>query len=105
MGWLELVDQALVQTQEHLGEAATYTTSTGQATALTNGIFEEDAVIASPELGVPIRSGRPGLAVRLADLPTAPKRGDQVVARGTTYEVSEPVLDGQGGAMLLLHKL
>lgn len=106
MGWQDLADQTLIATQDLFGEAATYTRAAdGAVSALTRVIFDEDATVVSQELGVPVRSGQPGIAVRLADLSAEPARGDTVVVRSESFRVVDILGDGQGGAVLLLHRV
>lgn len=104
MGWLDLADAVLIGTQNALGEGATYTRKVdGSETSLTRVIFEEDAALVSPELGVPVRTGKPGIVVRLADLGFDPDEGDTVTVRSREFVVADIAKDGQGGATLLLH--
>ena len=104
MAWPDLADSVLTATQDVFGEAAIHTTALGVSTAIEKAIFEEDATVISPELGVPVRSGQPGIAVRLADIPTVPVRGDVVTVRSVEFTVADVVKDGQGGATVLLHR-
>lgn len=45
------------------------------------------------------------LFVRLADLPTAPLRGDEVEVGGTTYKVFEIEADTSGSAVLRMRQV
>jgi len=45
------------------------------------------------------------LFVRLADLPAAPLRGDEVVIDGTTYKVFEIEADTSGSAVLRMRQV
>jgi hypothetical protein len=69
----------------------------GQATI--RGVFESTR---EPE------DASPGvyavLFVRLANLPAAPLRGDEVVIDGATYKVFEIEADAEGAAVLRLRK-
>lgn len=104
MSWPDLADEVLVKTRDLFGEPATYT-AIGSSPLAISAIFDEDATIVSQELGVPVRSGRPGVGVRLSDLGVAPILGAEVTLRGMDFEVADVVRDGQGGAVLLLHRL
>jgi hypothetical protein len=44
------------------------------------------------------------LFVRLADLPAAPARGDEVETEGSRYKVFDIEADAEGGAVLRLRK-
>jgi len=45
------------------------------------------------------------LAVRLCDLPHAPRAGDQVDVSGASYQVWDVMFDGEGKADLALRTL
>jgi hypothetical protein len=104
VSWPDLADGVLVATRDLFGEVATYT-AIGASPLTISAIFDDDAVIVSQELGVPVRSGRPGVGVRLADLGVAPILGAEVSVRGMDFTVADVVRDGHGGAVLLLHRL
>ena len=103
MSWPAFADLVNVATRDTFGEPATYAPQGGAAPVSLTAVFEENALVVSTELGVLIRSGRPGIGVVLADIPVPPRRGDQVTIRSTAYKVQDVDPDGQGGAKLLLN--
>lgn len=97
---LDLADVTLQVTRDVLGSAVSYTpTSTGVAVPLT-GIWDRDHVSVQTEGELDVVSTGPMLAVRIADLPVAPAKGDTFVVAGVSYRVHRVATDGQGGAEL-----
>lgn len=99
MSWADLADVVNVAARDVFGEAVTYTPSGGAALALAtpfDAAYEEVVV----EDGVPVATTNPVLSVRLADLPTAPRKGDTFTVRGKGYKVKVVKPDGHGWARL-----
>lgn len=107
MGWDESADLLLGNCMEAFGgeELVTYTPVTGTPRQI-KAIFDESYRELDPQTGATFTSQHPVLGVKLNDLPAAsPRNGDQVTVKGTVYKVIEPQHDGQGGAILRLHKV
>ena len=89
------------------GEPVTYTPAGGQPFQAV-GIFTRAYVDvdAQSELGRPpgVASTRPVLDVQLAQFAQPPAPGDTVVVRGVSYRVAVPEVDGEGAALLPLHR-
>lgn len=106
MGWQDLVsrlDRACL-TAFKPDTAATYHPAEGDAVEI-ECIFDNGLTsIAVGEAGI-VETG-PRVFVRLEDLPTDPEvdDGPQITVDGVLYDVIETRPDGQGGAVLRLHK-
>jgi hypothetical protein len=104
MGFVAALAAADRAALTHLGGPVTYTPGGGPAVEVT-GVF--DAVYQRVEAGNPgVTSSGPAVFLRLADLPSDPEVDEDatVTVDGTTYTVSEPRPDGQGGVLLQLFK-
>lgn len=103
MGFRDLVDGALKSIRTTLGETISYTPGGGEAVEI-KGVFSDDFLELDPATGVPVQTKRPNVLIRLADLEAEPEQGDELTARDEDYVVHEVQKDGEGGALLLLHK-
>jgi hypothetical protein len=56
------------------------------------------------ENGTTHSTNQPCLGVKLADFTVAPRQSNFVTVAGTRYEIVDTLLDGQGGADLLLRE-
>jgi hypothetical protein len=97
-GWEAAVsdlDAAVVQT---FGREVVYLAEAGSA-ATVRAVFQpaREAEDAAPGVYAV-------LFVRLADLPAAPVRGDEVEIEGTRYKVFDIEADAEGAAVLRLRK-
>jgi len=97
-GWQAAVkdlDAAVVQT---FGREVLYLLEAGGAAAI-RAVFQpaREAEDASPGVYAV-------LFIRLADLPAAPTRGDEVEIEGARYKVFDIEADAEGGAVLKLRK-
>lgn len=78
----------------------------GVAAYAVRGIYASKPVeIQNPDTDMFHRGFQSQLGIRLAEYPIAPKQGDQIVMPQGAFEISDVVLDGQGGADLILQKL
>ncbi len=100
MAWGDVADLATKACQSVFGQAVTYTPSGGSAQSIT-GIFEAAYEVVDLDAAVPVTGTQPMLDVRLDDLDTTPAIGDTFVTGGSTYEVTDVQLGGQGTAKLL----
>jgi hypothetical protein len=97
-GWHEAVkdlDAAVVQT---FGREVLYLPEAGGA-ATVRAVFQPAREAEDTSPGV-----YAVLFVRLADLPAAPARGDEVEIEGVRYKVFDIEADAEGGAVLKLRK-
>lgn len=81
-----------------------YTPSGGAAQTI-RAVFDRAHVDVDPATDRPIVSTQPVAGIRLADLDTAPREGDEVTVGGTAYTVHRVEVDGQAGADLFLHEV
>lgn len=104
MGFSALLASADRSVRGILGDAVTYTPSAGSPVSV-KGIF--DSAYVRADVGDPgISTSGPALFVTLADLPADPETdyGATVTVGAVVYQVHEVKPDGQGGAVLLLHR-
>lgn len=104
MHWEKLADSVIKAGVGTFGRLVTYYPQY-EACFELRGIFDNAYIAVNPETGVPVDSSVPVLHIRLADLPCAPSPGDRVDISGCFYRVVSNQPDGQGAAMLILHKL
>lgn len=101
-GFPDLFDGVLKTATQVLGEPVTYLS--GATSAVIQGIVGNSYV----EVRVGEGPSQPTLAptcdIRLSDLSAPPARGDQVIARGITYNIIDSQENGQGGTTLVLQK-
>jgi hypothetical protein len=99
--WEDLADLANVAVRDAFGEEVVYTPVGGSPVALTAPFDAAHEVL---EVGgeVPVSTVRPVLDVRLADLPAAPQKKDEVRVRGVDYVVDIVQPGGHGTAKLVL---
>lgn len=103
MNWLDLTDTILKHSTETFGESVVYWPKAAPSFE-TQGVFDAAFITVDPSSGIRIQSTTPRLGVRLSQLPCEPAEGDRVEIRGRVYDVVEAQPDGQGGAVLLLHR-
>ena len=90
------------------GQPVTVTPLQSQPGALA---YPATAVFAEKAVTIPLEGGdgyhqtvQPELGIRLADYPVAPMQGDAVDMAQGSFVVFNVVLDGQGGATLVLRR-
>jgi hypothetical protein len=103
MGWKDLSAGLLDDCLATFGETVAYT-PVGGALLSIQAVFDADHVVADAQSGEAVTSVKPAIFLRRADLPAAPKRGDQVVVQGQTYKVIDWQPDSEGGGIAVLHK-
>jgi hypothetical protein len=69
------------------------------------GVFDAAYVLAEAGGRVGVTSSLPAVFVRLEDLPLNPDEDQPTITvAGVAYKIHEVQRDGQGGALLLLHR-
>jgi hypothetical protein len=103
MNWQGATAGVIDQVKGTFGRAVTYTPQ-GQAALTLDCVFNNPSI--AIEVGGDLNHTRsvPTLFVKLADLPSSPKKGDRVEVDGTHYRVIDSQEDGQGGSLLFLNK-
>jgi hypothetical protein len=105
--WPEFANMVQLAGQDGLGESATYS-RTGIATFAIRVIFNAAHEEINLEDGVPVSTVRPRAAVHLQDLVdnglAEPRQGDGLSVRSVDYEVVDIRDDGEGDAILILHR-
>lgn len=107
MSWPGMVDDVLERCLEAFGEEVEYRLSlTSPFNPVTiRGVFSSSHIVLDPATNAAIDTQMPGVGIRLADLPRAPREGDRIIIRGQEYRVIESQEDGEGGSLLLLNKV
>lgn len=104
MDWKKVADRVIKTGIGAFGRSVTYYPQHHECVEI-RAIFDQAYIAVNPDTGVPVDSQVPVLHVRLADLPFTPGQGDRVGICGAMYRVISNQPDGQGAAMLVLHKL
>lgn len=104
MDWAKATDSILTLCRDTFGKTVSYTVSGGGGTVSIKGVFDAQHVAPSVGNGPESSMVAPALGIRLADLPRKPAKGDWVGIDGVSYRVIDSQEDGQGGAMLILHR-
>lgn len=94
----DLFDQALKIVTGRLGETCSY--FRGPGPTLIEGVFDEAFERVELDSGVAVASVAPMILIRIADLPSEPRKGDRLYVRGNEYEVKFSRPDGNGAAEL-----
>ena len=68
-------------------------------------VFDNSYEAIDPDTEQLISANQPTLGVNLNKIDFEMRQGDQVQVRDTRYEITDKREDGQGGALLLLHKV
>ncbi len=104
MAFRDLAGRALSVCVRTFGEELTYTPSAG-GPAQIRGIWDWRHEAIDPDTGAVVSSNQVTAGVVLADLPAAPQPGDTITRQGVVYRLSDPPQeDGQGGAVLFMHR-
>lgn len=104
MNFRKRVNRLLGSCTKNFGESVTYFPKTGGAIKI-RGIFNNEHETVDPDTEQVISSNTPTLGVNLNDLSIEMKNEDQVQIRNIKHKVIDVQEDGQGGAILVLHKL
>lgn len=104
MDWKNLADTVISAGIGTFGTRVTYFPRNRDCVAI-KGIFDQTFIAVDVDAGVPVDSIVPVLHVRLADLPEPPGPDDKVEIGCNLYRVISCQPDGQGAAILVLHKL
>jgi len=97
------VDRVLNHGMKTFGETVTFYPKAGGIHKI-EAVFDNNYQAIDPDTEQVISANQPTLGINLNDVKFDIKRGDQVQVRDTRYEVNDKREDGQGGALLLLHK-
>ena len=98
------VDRVLTHGMKTFGETVTFYPKSGGAYKV-EAVFDNNYEAIDPDTEQVISANQPALGVNLNDVDFEMKRGDEVQVRETRYNVIDKREDGQGGALLLLHKI
>ena len=106
MGWADHVAAIDSAVQRHMGDALEYRTGYGEVFALV-GVFDAAYVRVDGGGEAGVSTVGPVLFARVIDLPAdyADDRDANVIVSGVEYRVHEVQPDGQGGVLLLLHRV
>lgn len=98
------VDRILKKSTEVFGEAVTLYPTSGGVYKL-RGVFNNEYQIVDPDTEQVISANQPALGINLNDFKGTIKTDDIVVIRDFKFKIVDKREDGQGGAVLLLHKV
>lgn len=98
MSFKTLSEQLVGLGQRVMGDDVTYSPAAGSPVTI-QGIFDNAWVDIEGVLSL-----KPTLRINLADLASAPDKGDEVTVDEVDYRVTESRVDGHGGSTLILHK-
>lgn len=105
MGFPEIADAILKTTTTALGVPIIYAPDEGEEIEL-NAVWDDNYVGVDPDTGAQVTSTSPRAGIRIADLgDITPTKDDRVTKGGQEYRISDFQKDGQGGAMLFLHRV
>ena len=98
------VDRVLNHGMKTFGETVTFYPKRGGVYKI-EAVFDNSYEAIDPDTEQVISANQPTLGINLNDVKFEMERADQVQVRDTRYEVIDKREDGQGGALLLLHKI
>lgn len=104
MEWAALADRVNSTARRVFGEAVTYTAA-GEAAVSISAPFDAAHEEITIQDGAAVSATSPMLAVRLADLPAEPRKGDTFTARGRSYRVKVVKPDSHGWAQLTAQEI
>lgn len=98
----DLANRALTAAVHVMGEPVTMIR--GQESWQIKGIFQDAYRSVDPETGMAVTTQQPVLGVNFSTLPTRPKNGDTIQARGLNYRIRDIQVDGHTGMTIFLHR-
>lgn len=98
------VDRILSKSMKTFGETVTFYPKSGGVYSL-EAVFDNSYEAIDPDTEQVISANQPTLGVNLNDVDFEIQPGDEVQVRDTRYGINDKREDGQGGALLLLHKI
>lgn len=105
MDFRNLVDDVLNACTDAFGEEVTFYPLGRTGVYKVRAIFDNEFVEVDPDTEEVVSSNRPALGVNLNDIKFEIKQNDQVEVRGQRFAIFDKQEDGQGGAVLLLHRV
>lgn len=100
----EKVNRVLTHGMETFGETVTFYPKSGGVYQV-KAVFDNAYEAIDPDTEQLISANQPTLGVNLNEIEFEMRQGDQVQVRDTRYQITDKREDGQGGALLLLHKV
>lgn len=98
------VNDVLNHGMETFGEVVTFYPRAGGVYKV-KAVFDNSYEAIDPDTEQLISANQPTLGVNLNKIEFEMREGDEVQVRDTRYSVHDKREDGQGGALLLLHKI
>ena len=99
----EKVNRVLNHGMETFGETVTFYPNSGGVHKF-EAVFDNSYQAIDPDTEQVISANQPTLGINLNKVEFDIKQGDEVQVRDTRYRITDKREDGQGGALLLLHK-
>lgn len=104
MGWPDLVDGMNTVLTDQLGIDVSHQPLAGGGPHSRRGIFGNAMVAVDQGTEVADVKSRPTLGIKVSDWSPKPVQRDRIIVNGTTYYVEELQEDGEGGAIVVMHK-
>lgn len=101
----ELVDDVLTVCTDTFGEEVTFFPLNRTGVYKARGIFDNEYAVVDTDTEEVISSNQPALGINLNDIKFDIKQNDQVEIRDQRFSIYDKREDGQGGAVLLLHRI
>lgn len=98
------VDRLLNHCMKTFGEEVTFYPQVGGVYKV-RGVFDNDYESVDPDTEQLISSNQPAIGINLNDVKFEISQEDEIKVRETRYRIIDKREDGQGGALLLLHKI
>lgn len=103
MGFRRLVDKILTHSMEKFGEDVKFYPKGGGVFPV-RGVFNNEYGALDLDTTQVVSVNNPALGINLNDIKFPLTTGDEVEIRGQRFLIQDKREDGQGGAMLLLHR-
>lgn len=102
--WAKIADTVIKAGIKTFGTTVEYYPQNEEPVEI-EAIFDEAHVTSDPGSEIPIDTVNPIIHVRLLDLPCSPSPGDRVCIGEKHFRVMSFQPDGQGAAVIILHKI
>jgi len=105
MSWPGLTDAALETILDVFDEETVEYLYSDLGAHSIRGAFSNAHIEVEGNDGVPVSSVKPILLIKLSELQRDPREGDRVSVNSRIYRIIDAQPDGEGGAVLVLHKV
>ena len=99
-----IVQGILYRVTRRLGEDGSFIPINGSPLSV-RVVFDNRAELIDPDTETVVSTNQPRILVNLKDYPSGINKGDKFVLESAAFKVWSVQEDGQGGAIVLLHKV